>query len=144
MGLPDGTTMAEWHPFLKLALDANLPIYCSNPDRQSPREDGLIMSPGALAFAYAKLGGQVTFYGKPHRRIFDALSSKLGAGRILMVGDSLEHDIAGAQAVGWDSLLVQSGLYAAEFAQADHDLVLAKFVALQDCAPPTYSIKKLS
>jgi ribonucleotide monophosphatase NagD (HAD superfamily) len=103
----------------------------------------LVMSPGAYAYAYAELGRQVPFYGKPHRRIFDALSPKLGARRILMVGDSLEHDIVGAQAVGWDSLLVQGGLYAAEFAQADHDLVLAKLVALQGCTPSTYSIKLL-
>ena len=60
------------------------------------------------------------------------------------VGDSLEHDIAGAQAAGWDSLLVQGGLYASDFAQADHDAVLASLVTAKACRPPTYSIEVLT
>jgi len=144
MGLPDGTRLADWRPTLRAALDAGLPIYCSNPDRQSPRADGLVISPGALAFTYIDMGGDVTFYGKPHLRIFDALALSLGVARILMVGDSLEHDIAGAQAAGWDSLLVQGGLYASEFAQADHDAVLASLVTAKACRPPTFSIEVLA
>ena len=144
MGLPDGAQLADWHTHLNYALDEGLPVYCSNPDRQSPRADGLVISPGALAFCYVEMGGHVTFYGKPHRRIFDTLSSVLGATRILMVGDSFEHDISGAQDAGWDSLLVQGGLYATEFAHADHDAVLANLVTTKGCWPPTYSIEVLA
>ena len=60
-----------------------------------------------------------------------------------MVGDSLEHDIAGAQAVGWDSVLIQKGLYASAFSNADHDVVLKTLLKDLSCQPPTYSIKQL-
>ena len=35
-----------------------------------------------------------------------------------MVGDSIEHDIAGAKNIGWDSLLMTGGLYAKMFEDA--------------------------
>jgi ribonucleotide monophosphatase NagD (HAD superfamily) len=103
----------------------------------------LVISPGALAFAYADLGGDTTFYGKPHPPVFQALESVFGAVRYLMVGDSMEHDIAGAQGVGWDSLLIQGGLYADRFADADGDQVIAEIAAEKRCAPPTYRIEGL-
>ena len=55
------------------------------------------------------------FYGKPHKAIFDVLSDALQVtdpARVLMVGDSPEHDITGAQTVGWDSLFIAGGLHA--------------------------------
>ena len=68
----------------------------------------------------------------------------MGPGRYLMVGDSLEHDIAGAQTAGWDSLLIQGGLYAEAFATDDSNETLARLVAAQSCQPPTYRMKELS
>lgn len=115
MGLPDGSQLSDWQGLLTQALGMSLPLYCSNPDRKSPRADGSVISPGALAFAYRDMGGDVTFYGKPHRPIFDALKTALNANRILMIGDSLEHDIAGASSAGWDSILIQGGLYKSDF-----------------------------
>lgn len=143
MGLPDGDRLSDWQDMLAAALARDLPILCSNPDRSSPRADGLVISPGALAFAYRDMGGSVTFYGKPHRPVFDAVARDLGTTRLLMVGDSLEHDIAGAQGAGWDSLLVTGGLYAQDFATEDHDTCLARLIADKGCAPPTYSMEAL-
>jgi ribonucleotide monophosphatase NagD (HAD superfamily) len=143
MGLPDGASLEEWEATLASWLSLSLPLYCSNPDRQSPRADGLVISPGALAFRYSEIGGACTFYGKPHLPVFTALNDIFGPGRYLMVGDSLEHDIAGAHGAGWDSLLVQGGLYAARFADAETDVVLAELLAEKGCAPPTYCIKGL-
>ncbi|MEO0904570.1 MAG: TIGR01459 family HAD-type hydrolase [Pseudomonadota bacterium] len=116
MGLPD----AEDHPAQRVILDQaralDLPLICSNPDRASPRAHGkTVQSPGALAHAYADAGGHVMFYGKPHKAIFDVLADALQVtdpARVLMVGDSPEHDIAGAQTVGWDSLFIAGGLHA--------------------------------
>ena len=144
MGLPDGHEAAQWQDIMDQAFDARLPIYCSNPDRSSPRADAqLVTSPGALAHDYHDRGGEVIFYGKPHRPIFDGLKSVLGAERLLMVGDSLEHDIAGGQNAGWDTLLIQTGLYVNEFKTGDHDAVLSNLVAAKGCKPPTYSIEGL-
>lgn len=144
MGLPDGHEIIQWLEILDQAFEAQLPIYCSNPDLSSPRAGGrVVTSPGALAHAYRQRGGKVVFYGKPHRPIFDWLKSRLRAKRLLMVGDSLEHDIAGGHAAGWDTLLIQSGLYSADFNQGSHDAVLARLVAEKSCETPTYSIEQL-
>ena len=43
MGLPDAAKLADWQPVLDQAFAADLPIYCSNPDQHSPREDGLVI-----------------------------------------------------------------------------------------------------
>jgi len=143
MGLPDAAKLADWQPVLDQAFAADLPIYCSNPDQHSPRADGLVISAGALARAYSQRSGRVIYYGKPHRPVFQALSASLKAQRVLMVGDSLDHDIAGAQAVGWDSVLIQKGLYASAFSNADHYIVLKTLLKDRACQPPTYSIEQL-
>lgn len=144
MGLPDSDSADQWQGILDQANAAALPVYCSNPDLKSPRANSqLVTSAGALAHQYRKRGGKVIFYGKPHRRIFDELKAKINADRLLMVGDSLEHDIAGGQAAGWDTLLIQGGLYAAEFSHGSHDVVLARLVTEKSCKTPTYFIEQL-
>lgn len=143
MGLPDGTKMSDFAIPMNTWLARGLPIYCSNPDRKSPRVGSTVISPGTLAFAYRHLGGQVVFYGKPHRPIFRAIEAAMGEGKFLMVGDSLEHDIAGAQGAGWDSLLIQGGLYRDTFAADPCDATLARLVAEQGCQPPKYRMKEV-
>ena len=143
MGLPDETDLGKWDSNLNAWHGLNLPMYCSNPDRQSPRAGGLVGSPGALAHAYEGLGGCTFFYGKPHRAVFRAVEKVFGKARYLMVGDSMEHDIAGAQRAGWDSLLIESGLYADQFAQGDGAKIAAQIAAEKKCDPPTYRLKEL-
>jgi HAD superfamily hydrolase (TIGR01459 family) len=143
MGLPDAAKLADWQPVLDQAFAADLPIYCSNPDQHALWADGLVISAGALARAYSQRSGRVIYYGKPHRPVFQALSASLKAQRFLMVGDSLDHDIADAQAVGWDSVLIQKGLYASAFSNADHDIVLKTLLKDRACQPPNYSIEQL-
>ena len=141
MGLPDEASLDTWEHQLDVWRSRELPMYCSNPDRQSPRAGGLVISPGALAHRYDRLGGRTAFYGKPHQPVFEALEKVFGPGRYLMVGDSMEHDIAGAQGAGWDSLLVEGGLYADRFATGDGDAVVAEIAAEKKCDLPTYRIK---
>ncbi|MEM1373276.1 MAG: TIGR01459 family HAD-type hydrolase [Pseudomonadota bacterium] len=140
MGLPDESALSEWNPLLQSALGRDLPVYCSNPDRHSPRAGGTVTSVGALAFAYKDLGGEVHFYGKPHRPIFDSLVDALGSSNLLMVGDSLEHDIAGAAGASWDSVFVGGGLYRDHFSGGDWRDALD---ALPASAAPTYFIGEL-
>ena len=106
---------------LNAALARGLPAFCTNPDLASPREDGSVPSVGALAKRYEEMGGTVNWYGKPYRPIFAALSAALGdppAERVLMVGDSPMHDIAGGNGFGWRTLLVRDGLHAHHFGEA--------------------------
>ncbi len=140
MGLPDGTELDAWQSVIADALARKLPIYCSNPDRKSPRAGGTVVSPGALAFRYQDMGGRVTFYGKPHLPVFRSLQSALEAKKILMIGDSLEHDIAGAATAGWDSVLVGGGLYAEAFAQGPWQDALA---TLSKGTAPTFYIGEI-
>ncbi|MEO0342170.1 MAG: TIGR01459 family HAD-type hydrolase [Pseudomonadota bacterium] len=141
MGLPDDATLSDWQPVLDAAKTQNLTVYCSNPDRKSPRKDGFVVSPGALAFAYKAMGGSVVFYGKPHRPIFASVEMALGTSNLLMIGDSLEHDIAGAAGSQWDNVLVQSGLYANEFAKGDPDQTLKTLVAKYGNTAPTFQME---
>lgn len=145
MGLPDTGELDDWQDVLASAAAKRMTIYCSNPDLASPRADGkTVVSPGALAQRYEAIGGRTIYYGKPHKPIFTALQHALNARRLLMVGDSLVHDIAGAAAAGWDSVLVQGGLYADAFAAGHADAVLADLCTAKALTQPTYRIEMLS
>lgn len=145
MGLPDGAEPDMYRAELDAALDRGLPVYCSNPDKASPRHGGgLVISPGLLAAEYAARGGTVRFYGKPHLPIFHAVSRALNAHKLLMVGDSLEHDIAGAHSAGWASLLIQGGLYAERFAAGSAERMLETLCTETGVAPPTFRMETLA
>jgi HAD superfamily hydrolase (TIGR01459 family) len=144
MGLPDGDDLINWTDFLEIALDLNLPLYCSNPDLLSPRPGGkLITAAGVLAHHYRDRGGRVVFYGKPHEKIFKNLQNILNSKRILMVGDSLDHDILGGFSAGWDTLLVKCGIHAPEFISNNDIITLKKIIDLKKCKPPTYLIESV-
>ena len=77
---------------------------------------------GALAQRYEELGGDVLYYGKPYPPIYDACLHLIGdpdPARVLAIGDSLRTDIAGAAAVGMDSILVLGGIHGEAFASGD-------------------------
>lgn len=85
------------------------PLVCTNPDRFIPTAGGPRLGPGAIAHAYAALGGRVFAYGKPHPPIYAEARRRLGdvdARRILALGDMVETDVRGAAAAGLASALV--------------------------------------
>ncbi|MEJ6404228.1 TIGR01459 family HAD-type hydrolase [Yoonia sp. 2307UL14-13] len=145
MGLPDKADTATYEA--TLATADGLPVYCTNPDRASPRAGGVtVTSPGALAHAHAKAGGNVTFYGKPHVPIFRAVERALGAtsDRLLMVGDSFEHDIAGGYSAGWSTAFVESGLYADRISGTDRLRTVGNLAHEKGAPPPTYTLRSLA
>jgi HAD superfamily hydrolase (TIGR01459 family) len=96
------------------AAARRLPAICANPDLQRLDGGDLVPSSGALALRYEALGGAVRWIGKPHPDVYAACRRVLAAaGRHApaMIGDSLLHDVAGAQAAGWASVLVAGGLH---------------------------------
>ncbi|GAB5447656.1 TIGR01459 family HAD-type hydrolase [Gymnodinialimonas sp.] len=146
MGLPDhGADVAQ--DTLAIARAAGIPVLCTNPDRASPRAGGkTVVSPGALAHAYAKDGGEVHFYGKPHAAVFAVVAASLDVPpeRLLMVGDSLEHDIAGGDAAGWSTVFVRGGLHASAFSHGADILQTITRLADAEGAPmPTYTLDQL-
>lgn len=96
-----------------------LPMLCANPDIQVERGDRLIYCAGALAAAYAELGGEVIYTGKPHAPIYERACSLASTARneeisrkhVLCIGDGIKTDMAGAAASGMDALFVASGLH---------------------------------
>src|SRR6204780_1499386 len=73
-GLFDDTTETpESYRDMLAAMQArSLFMACANPDIVVERGDTLVYWAGALADAYAGLGGQVLYCGKPYAPIYDA------------------------------------------------------------------------
>lgn len=114
-GLDDAMAEPEhWRADLTDAAARGLPMLCANPDLTMFGATGLMPAPGALARFYEALGGRVAYVGKPHRPIFAAALERLGQpdpARVLMIGDSLDHDVAGARHAGMLALLLRSGVH---------------------------------
>lgn len=99
--------------YRQLLRDVKLPAICCNPDKHMLTSQGLQPAPGAIAAVYEELGGQVTWIGKPYAAIYlDALEKLKHPARVLCIGDSAEHDVAGGRGAGLDTLLVQEGVSA--------------------------------
>jgi len=93
----------------------DLPMVCANPDIMVPRGGKLVHCAGGLARAYEVLGGKVAYYGKPYPPIYEVALAAAGHPKHpLVVGDALETDIAGANAMGIDALFVADGLHSKE------------------------------
>ena len=103
-------------------------MICANPDIFVPRAGILVHCAGGIARAYEEIGGTVIYYGKPHKPIYGTAIAAAGAGaRILVVGDALETDIAGANAMGLDALFVARGLHKDEIGDVTPKSLAALF-----------------
>ena len=87
-------------------------LVASNADASYSVEDGLVL-PGAgaiLAAIQTAAGVSAEVVGKPNAPIFRTALDRAGGGRPLVIGDRLDTDIEGARRLGWDSLLVLTGI----------------------------------
>jgi ribonucleotide monophosphatase NagD (HAD superfamily) len=113
----DKADFSVMDPILKTCAAAAIPMVCANPDFICIRPDGSIANmPGQIAARYEVMGGVVTSFGKPHQEHFEACVRELGLpkDKVVHIGDSLHHDIAGANAAGIDSILVTGGVHLEE------------------------------
>ena len=115
-----------WDAPLQAAVDRGLPLLCANPDIRSLQPDGsYCWCPGAFAVRFAELGGTVHTFGKPRPDIYRAAHAALGhPARVAAFGDSLEHDIAGANGVGFTAVLVTRGIHGPDLGLAPTDAPL--------------------
>ncbi len=90
--------------------------YGCNPDRTRPTDRGLAIGLGTMLDALGEVlpGKRPIMAGKPFRPLLDETVRRLGAQRPIFVGDRLDTDIEGANAVGMDSMLVLSGSHGPE------------------------------
>ncbi len=112
---PDKTTVEEHLPILSEAASRSLKMICANPDVVVIRAGSRVLCAGGLAQHYEReLGGDVRWHGKPYPAVFERCQALLGEpdpARVLVVGDSLTTDIAGANAAGMPSALVFGGIH---------------------------------
>ncbi|MDB5520838.1 MAG: family HAD-type hydrolase [Tardiphaga sp.] len=117
----------DYRELLLQAKARGLTFVCANPDIVVERGDRLIYCAGAIAELYRELGGEVIFYGKPHRPIYEravALAEQrrghpTARERVLAIGDSVRTDVTGAHAFGIDCVFIIRGIHSKEFAAID-------------------------
>jgi len=106
----DITHDAGW---ISHALERNLPMICANPDLEVIIDGQRVPCAGSLAKRYEGQGGHVHRVGKPGVDAFVAALRilDLPKAEVIMIGDSLATDIAGANSAGLNSALVLSGVH---------------------------------
>jgi HAD superfamily hydrolase (TIGR01459 family) len=120
-------TPEDYRDMMQQALARKLPLICANPDIVVERGDRLIYCAGAIAELYRELGGEVIFYGKPHRPIYERAMElaterrgrPTSLDRVLAIGDSVRTDLTGALGFGIDCLFVTRGIHSEEFEGID-------------------------
>jgi HAD superfamily hydrolase (TIGR01450 family) len=88
-----------------------LPWVATNTDMTVPTATGVGPGNGTLVRLVAEFAErEPQVAGKPMAPLFEETMTRVGGRRPLMVGDRLDTDIRGAVTMGWDSLLVLTGV----------------------------------
>jgi len=111
-------TPADYAELLKAMLARNLAMICANPDRMVRKGSRLVPCAGALAEAYAGLGGKVMMAGKPFAPIYELALAEarrlahrdVERGEVLALGDGPETDMRGAAGFGIDAVFIADGV----------------------------------
>ena len=103
-------------PILRAAAERELPMLVLNPDFASINSLGeLHPTPGIVGRIYEGFGGTVKIHGKPDPKVYETCFKLApGAQKAIAIGDSLHHDIAGANGAGIDSIFITSGIHVFE------------------------------
>jgi HAD superfamily hydrolase (TIGR01459 family) len=110
----DRFELDHYRRLLASAARSGVPCICTNPDKIMLTRTGPRFGAGRIAELYEEMGGKVTWIGKPFPAIYEAALAALGypaKDRVLCIGDSPEHDIAGAKSAGLASALVRTGIH---------------------------------
>lgn len=138
-------TLADYEALLVAGARRGLEMICANPDITAIVGDRLTDGPGALARRYEALGGRARWIGKPHPPIYVRALAALGGfapARVLAIGDSIEHDIAGGAAAGCRTLLITGGIHAPAFVGVAAETALAA-LAREHGAMPDHWTERL-
>ncbi|KAJ9187238.1 hypothetical protein P3X46_002720 [Hevea brasiliensis] len=120
LGHPSGAvcpmTLEELEKILERCAAKRIPMVVANPDFVTVEARALRVMPGTLAAKYEKLGGEVKWMGKPDKIIYKSAMAMAGADALdsIAVGDSLHHDIKGANEAGIHSAFITGGIHATE------------------------------
>ncbi|CAN6681455.1 unnamed protein product [Malus baccata var. baccata] len=120
LGSPSGdaipTKLEELESILEQCAAKHIPMVVANPDFVTVEARALRVMPGTLASKYEKLGGEVKWMGKPDKIIYKSAMDLAGVdpAESIAVGDSLHHDIKGANAAAIQSVFVTCGIHGNE------------------------------
>jgi len=138
----DNQPMTELMPILEQCLEQKLPLLCINPDKEVVRITGEeVYCAGKIAEEYYMMGGEVTYFGKPHRAVYETALLVLSGtekSRILAIGDNIATDIIGAARTKLSSVLITGGILTArikEIKSGAYDENLAKILANSEVLP---------
>jgi HAD superfamily hydrolase (TIGR01459 family) len=112
-------TAEDYATMLGALAARNVPMICANPDVTVERGERLVYCAGALAEAYQRLGGSVTYAGKPHLPVYALVIEQIAKlkghavpkSRMLAIGDGIQTDIRGAANVGVRSIFIASAIH---------------------------------
>jgi HAD superfamily hydrolase (TIGR01459 family) len=113
--------LPDYEEELRAGVARGLPMICANPDISRFHAGRLVDATGVLARRYEALGGEVFYHGKPWPAIYASCLSALpgcAPGRVVAVGDSIEHDVLGAERAGLPCAFVEGGIHAEELGLA--------------------------
>ena len=94
-------------------------IICTNPDLIVHRGTKEELCAGSVAEVFKSLGGDVVYFGKPYKEVYDLCLKKNE--KTLVIGDNLNTDIKGANNLNLDSLFITGGVHRSEF-QKENEL----------------------
>ena len=111
----DRKPLSYYTSLLEPLATRGVPAFCTNPDLIMLTPNGTSFGAGLIAKEYEKMGGPVTWLGKPHPSIYKFALHKIPeieSKKVLCIGDSVEHDIRGSFNANCSSALVKTGIAA--------------------------------
>jgi len=113
--------------YKKLLKDSlNKKMICTNPDLVVDRGEIQEYCAGTIAKIFEEMGGEVIYFGKPHKQIYSMIIQENE--KILIIGDNLRTDIKGANLIEQDSLFILDGVHKNEIRESKNlNSVLEKY-----------------
>src|SRR5690606_10513255 len=137
----DRYDLDHYRALLEPAAARGVRCICTNPDKVKLTSAGPRFGAGRIAELYAEMGGAVEWIGKPFPRIYEAALDLLGKPapqRVVCVGDSIEHDIAGGRTAGLNTALVSTGILETSTA-TERERLFAEHGATPDFLLPAFA-----
>ena len=101
-------------------------LVCTNPDLTVHRGNVEELCAGSVAKVFEELGGEVIYYGKPHKEIYSSCFDRKE--KVLAIGDNLRTDIKGANNLNIDSIFITEGVHRQEIGDISKlDALLTKY-----------------
>lgn len=147
---PEKTLENYYDEILRKASRKRLKMFCANPEMKVTIGGVNMLGSGEIAQRYEEFGGVVTYIGKPFPSMFQYAMSRFDnvlPSQIVMIGDSLSHDIIGARSIDMDCALIANGVHSPSFSKVksttDIHKVL-KTLAQNYGGLPTYFIPRFN